>query len=211
MEDLASDDADRDPGGLLGQWQRVALKKVGAGIDRLLDSVFDEPLDVPDRETAIELLASDPPSIQVLPAALAALGASLTRWLARARAASVASGGPAAWVARAGVFLAGVGAARAQAAVATGMRDLRVLASYLIARARKEQVVVSKQDVRSVTVSIFVNEHQRIERRRTGGRAGLDAAVAMLRQAASPANAIERRSIAVRRVHAIDRIDLRRL
>ncbi len=121
----------------------IAGLRVAESVNRLLDGVFDEPFDVPDAQTAQHMIVS----VAAPPASTAARRLEqqamtrLTPWITRtiegtkAAGSTSAAGATPRWAAAAANAVVS-SATRGRKASADGWNQLRVLASYLVARAR---------------------------------------------------------------------------
>jgi hypothetical protein len=99
-------------------------------------------------------------------------------------------------------------ATRARHASSDGWNQLRVLASYLVARARTADLELDSGLVRAVAVSIYLDPRRKVDLGYRGSRAGTAMAARWARDAAMPPNDAMRRELADERVSAIERLDL---
>jgi hypothetical protein len=194
----------RDNGrtGLAGR----SLDKVDDLVDSWLDKVLDEPFDVPDGATAVELMTEDTKGLfENQGSKWVALGIagllSRARFLARL-------GSKATWVTRIAVVGSEFAFGRLYRAVRFGLRDLKVLASYLVARARREGTTLSPGAIRAITTSVFVDDRRTIDTAHRGHRAGADVATALLKEAANQTKPSDRRRLAERRIAVLDRLEV---
>ena len=184
-------------------------------INRVLESTFDEPFDVPDAATARRMILSD--AAPQAPATARFLEQQamtrLTPWLARsvqaAKAArsGAAAGGTSRWAVTAANAVM-MSATRARKASSDGWNQLRVLASYLVARARAAELELDPGLVRAVAVSIYLDPRRKVDLGYRGSRAGTAVAARWARDAAMPPNDAMRRELAEERVAAVERLDL---
>lgn len=191
--------------------QSVARLPGVDAINRALVSVFAEPLDVPDAAAAHRM-------ILVAPSAAGQFidQQAMTRvapWIARTvQAARVARSGAVAsssskWAVTA-ANAAVSSATRARKAANDGWHQLRVLSSYLAARARDEGVVLDAALVRAVTISVYVDPRRTIDFGYRQARAGSAVAARWARDATMPVNEAARRELAEERVGGIEQLDL---
>lgn len=193
----------------------VARFQVGDKINRVLESTFDEPFDVPDAATARRMILTDAVPQATTTARFLEQQATtrLTPWIARSvQAAKVArsgatAGGTSRWAVTAANAVM-TSAARARKASNDGWNQLRVLASYLVARARAADLELDKELVRAVAVSIYLDPRKKIDLGYRGSRAGTTVAARWARDAAMPPNDAMRRELAEERVAAVERLDL---
>jgi hypothetical protein len=193
----------------------IAGFRAAESVNRVLDGIFDEPFDVPDAATAQRMILSDAaPQASATARFLEQQAMTrLTPWITRAiQAAKVAgsatsAGGTSRWAAAAANAVVS-SATRGRKASADGWNQLRVLASYLVARARAEGVELEQELVRAVTVSIYLDPRKQVDLGYRGSRAGAAIASRWARDAALPPNEATRRELAHARVGAIERLDL---
>jgi hypothetical protein len=184
-------------------------------INRVLESTFDEPFDVPDAATARRMILASATSQAATTARFLETQATtrLTPWIARSiQAAKVARSGAAAggtsrWAVTAANAVM-MSATRARHASSDGWNQLRVLASYLVARARTADLELDSGLVRAVAVSIYLDPRRKVDLGYRGSRAGTAMAARWARDAAMPPNDAMRRELADERVSAIERLDL---
>jgi hypothetical protein len=195
----------------------VARFQAGDKINRVLERTFDEPFDVPDAATARRMILSGAVPQATMTSRFLEQQAMtrLTPWIARSvQAAKVArSGATASGTSRWAVTAANAviaSATRARSASNDGWNQLRVLASYLVARARAEDVDLELDEglVRAVAVSIYLDPRKKVDLGYRGARAGTAVAARWARDAAMPPNDAMRRELAEERVAAIERLDL---
>lgn len=184
-------------------------------INRVLESTFDEPFDVPDAATARRMILVDAarPSTRTAKFLEQQAVTRLTPWIARsvqaakaARSGS-AAGGTTRWAVTAANAVM-TSATRARKASNDGWNQLRVLASYLVARARAADLELDPGLVRAVAVSIYLDPRRKIDRGYRGSRAGTAVAARWARDAVMPPNDAMRRELAEERVTAVERLDL---
>jgi hypothetical protein len=183
-----------------------SLDKVDNLVDAWLDKVLDEPFDVPDDATAVELMTNDTKGLfESQGSKWVALGIagllSRARFLARL-------GSRATWVTRIAVLGSEFAFGRVYKAVRFGLQDLKVIASYLVARARREGTTLSPDAIRAITTSVFVDDRRKIDTGHRGHRAGAGVAKALLKESANPTSQKDRRRLAERRIAVLDRLDL---
>jgi len=184
-------------------------------INRVLESTFDEPFDVPDAATARRMiLAGAAPQATATARFLETQATTrLTPWIARSVQAAKAArsgaavGGTSRWAVTAANAVM-MSAARARKASSDGWNQLRVLASYLVARARAAELELDPGLVRAVAVSIYLDPRRKVDLGYQGSRAGTAVAARFARDAAMPPNDAMRRELAEERVAAIERLDL---
>jgi hypothetical protein len=177
----------------------AAWSRAGQIIDQALDSVFDEPYDVPDTATALSMVAEqDSRKLPLVPEFfVSAIALRLARWVPR--------------MSRVGGVTTAVtvtSANRARQAVQRGLMELRVLASLLAQRARDAGTAVDKGFIRAATVEIYLDPRRRIDFRYRGPRAGRVLAARWIRDAVANPDGIHR---AKERIEAIERLDLQSL
>ena len=183
-----------------------SLDKVDDLVDTWLDKVLDEPFDVPDGATAVELMTEDTKGLfESQGSKWVALGIagllSRARFLARL-------GSRATWVTRIAVVGSEFAFGRLYRAVRFGLRDLKVLASYLVARARREGTALPPEAIRAITTSVFIDDRRTVDTAHRGHRAGAGVAKELLKESASPMKRSDRRRLAERRIAVLDRLDL---
>lgn len=193
----------------------IAGFRAGESVNKVLNGIFDEPFDVPDAATAQRMILSDSaPQASATARFLEQQAMTrLTPWITRTiQAATVAgsgtsAGGASRWATTAANAVM-TSATRARAASTEGWNQLRVLASYLVARAREEALELDQATVRAVTVSIYLDPRKQVDLEYSGSRAGTAIAARWARDAALPPNEAVRRELAEARVAAIERLDL---
>jgi hypothetical protein len=190
--------------------------RVRALIDGALDRVFDEPFDVRSGEELEELVAAGPVGAGPGPAAtsLAAFVAAATpvarRVLAMAsKSSKVATKTPLPSSKALKIGLASIPIAlRLSTTTRRGVRELQLLASYLITRLRAVGVDPDRGLVRSLTLSLYLDPARRPSLDIPGGRAaGAVARPWVLRSLGGDAESAVR-ARARRQAEAIDRLDL---
>jgi hypothetical protein len=219
------------------QLSAAARNRTGYALERALDRVFDEPFDVPDAETATQLLTGPArPSASALlrfieGQALVKIGAQVARLASRSKAASAAArvaaipaasaeagaavgAGGAAASAATSVGTAALAAAAVTAATRTtrtvsrGLTDVRVLASYLASRARKQHVVLDKPLLRALTLAAYTDPRRHVDFRLAGSRGATSVATRWARETLNAPSDARRREDAAAWIAAIDRLDL---
>ncbi|MGH9024791.1 MAG: hypothetical protein ACRDWD_01535 [Acidimicrobiia bacterium] len=139
--------------------------RLGAFVDRALDTVFTDPFDVSSSEEAVRLMAEPPPESALLSsiptvAALAARGGAMYRKFRAARSASSAAGGPAG-ISVMLLTAAGVAAVtRLLTAVRWGLRDVQVMGSYLATKSRNDGVALESGLARTLTISAYLDSRR---------------------------------------------------
>lgn len=193
----------------------AARLPVSDKINRILESTFDEPFDVPDAATARRMILAGSAAQATTTARFLEAQATtrLTPWIARSiQAAKLArsgaeAGGTSRWAVTAANAVM-MSATRARHASSDGWNQLRVLASYFVARARTAGLEVDSGLVRAVAVSIYLDPRRKFDLGYRGSRAGTAMAARWARDAAMPPNDATRRDLAGERVAAIERLDL---
>ena len=133
-----------------------------------------------------------------------AAGAATAAGTAGAAAMSTATSMGAAALAGAAV----AAASRTTRSVRRGLSDLRVLASFLASRARKEGVDVDKRMLRALTLAAYTDPRRRADFRFAGSRGATAVLSRWSRDAASRPSETRRRDDAEAWVDAIERLDL---
>ena len=178
-------------------------------VNRGLDSLFEERYDAALRSRAFDLLTADPGSdTEIARYVRGAVGSRLVGYVARiltgSRLARVFKLTPT----RLGMTLA---LGRAQLGVQRVLHDVRVLASYLHARARREGVELERSALRAAVISVVADDRRKIDPSYHGPGGGLALVKSMVGEAVNPANAGDRRARAERMLDALDAVDLRSL
>ena len=158
------------------QTAHVARDHAEVAIDHALDGIFDEPYTVPDAQTARQLIldASAKRSTVLWSMAEGFLLARLVRLITRFSRFTVSS----ALIAAAPAVVSGV-----RHAVAGGLVQMRVLASFLASRARAEGVPLDKGLIRAAAVEVYLEPDHDVDFRYTGGRGGRATATRWAREA----------------------------
>jgi hypothetical protein len=190
--------------------------RVKALIDGALDRVFDEPFDVRSGEELEELVAAGPVGVGAAPAAttLTAFVAAATPMARRALALATKSGKfatkaplPSSKAFKVGLASIPV-ALRLSTTSRRGVRELQLLASYVIWRLRDAGVEPDRGLVRSLTLSLYLDPARRPALDINGGRAaGGIARQWVLRSLGGDAESAVR-ARARRQAEALDRLDL---
>ena len=190
--------------------------RVRALVDGALDRVFDEPFDVRDAQELEDLVAAGPVGGSTAPAAttVTAFVAAATPMARRALALASKSGKVATKVPlpSSKAFKIGLAsipvALRLSTTSRRGVRELQLLASYLIYRLRRAGVDPDPGLVRSLTLSLYLDPARRPTLEIPGGRAtGAVARQWVLRSLGGDAESAVR-ARARRQSEAIDRLDL---
>ena len=190
--------------------------RVRALIDGALDRVFDEPFDVRSGEELEDLVAIGPVAAGPGPAAtsLAAFVAAATPMARRvltmaSRSSKVATKAPLPSTKALKIGLASIPIAlRLSTTTRRGVRELQLLASYVITRLRATGVDPEPGLVRSLTLSLYVDPARRPSLETPGGRtAGGVARQWVLRSLGGDAESAVR-ARARRQAEALDRLDL---
>jgi hypothetical protein len=194
----------------------LVTARVRALIDGALDRVFDEPFDVRTAEELEDLVAAGPVGVGAAPAAttLTAFVAAATPVARRALAVATKSGKfaskaplPSSKAFKVGLASIPV-ALRLSTTSRRGVRELQLLASYLIHRLRADGVDPDHGLVRSLTLSLYLDPARRPSLDIPIGRAaGGIARQWVLRSLGGDADAAVR-ARARRQAEAIDRLDL---
>ncbi len=194
----------------------VVTARVRALIDGALDRVFDEPFDVRTAEELEDLVAAGPVGVGAAPAAttLTAFGAAATPVARRALAVATKSGKfaskaplPSSKAFKVGLASIPV-ALRLSTTSRRGVRELQLLASYVINRLRVAGVAPDRDLVRSLTLSLYLDPARRPTLEINNGRAaGGVARQWVLRSLGGDAEPAVR-ARARRQAEAIDRLDL---
>jgi hypothetical protein len=190
--------------------------RVRALIDGALDRVFDEPFDVRSGQELEDLVAAGPVSVGAAPAAttVTAFVAAATPMARRALALATKSGKvasktplPSSKALKVGLASIPV-ALRLSTTSRRGVRELQLLASYLITRLRAVGVDPDRGLVRTLTLSLYLDPARRPSLDIPGGRAaGAVARQWVLRSLGGDADSAVR-ARARRQAEAIDRLDL---
>src|SRR4051794_14865261 len=190
--------------------------RVKALIDGALDRVFDQPFDVRSAAELEELVAAGPVGVGAAPAAttLTAFVAAATPMARRALALATKSGKfaskaplPSSKAFKVGLASIPV-ALRLSTTSRRGVRELQLLASYVIWRLRDAGVAPDRGLVRSVTLSLYLDPARRPSLEIPSGRAaGGIARQWVLRSLGGDAESAVR-ARARRQAEAIDRLDL---
>ena len=194
----------------------LVTARVRALIDGALDRVFDEPFDVRTAEELEDLVAAGPVGVGAAPAAttLTAFVAAATPVARRALAVATKSGKfaskaplPSSKAFKVGLASIPV-ALRLSTTSRRGVRELQLLASYLIHRLRAAGVDADRGLVRSLTLSLYLDPARRPSLDIPIGRAaGGIARQWVLRSLGGDADTAVR-ARARRQAEAIDRLDL---
>lgn len=197
----------------------LVTARVRALIDGALDRVFDEPFDVRTAQELEDLVAAGPVGAGAAPAAttLTAFVAAATPMARRALAVATKSGKLAtkAPLPSSKAFKIGLAsipiALRLSTTSRRGVRELQLLASYVIHRLRTAGVTPDRGLVRSLVLSLYLDPARRpvleINRGRAAGGIARQWVLRSLGGDAEPAV----RARARRQAEAIDRLDLTEL
>jgi hypothetical protein len=190
--------------------------RVRALVDGAIDRVFDEPFDVRTGEELEELVAAGPPAGSVAPAAasLAAFVATATPIARRALVVASKSGKvagripmPSAKAVRIGLATIPL-AVRLNTVTRRGVRELQLLASYVITKLRAAGAEPDRDLVRAITLSLYLDPARRPVLDVAGGRAlGAIGRQWVLRTLGGDAESAVR-ARARRQAEALDRLDL---
>jgi hypothetical protein len=190
--------------------------RVRALVDGALDRVFDEPFDVRTAQELEDLVAAGPvggsaaPTATTITAFVAAATPMARRALALAtKSSKVATKTPLPSSKALKIGLASIPVAlRLSTTSRRGVRELQLLASYVITRLRAVGVDASPGLVRSLTLSLYLDPARRPALDVPGGRAaGAIARQWVLRSLGGDAESAVR-ARARRQAEAIDRLDL---
>jgi hypothetical protein len=99
-------------------------------------------------------------------------------------------------------------ATRTTRTVRRGLLDVRVLASYLTSRARKQHVVLDKAALRALTLATYTDPRRRVDFRFAGSRGATTVLARWSRDTASTPSDSRRRDDVDAWIAAIDRLDL---
>jgi hypothetical protein len=190
--------------------------RVHALVDGALDRVFDEPFDVRSAEELEDLVAAGPVGVGAAPAAttLTAFVAAATPIARRALAMATKSGKlasktplPSSKALKVGIASIPV-AMRLSTTARRGVREVQLLASYVITRLRHAGVEPDPGLVRSLTLSLYLDPARRPALEPPSGRAaGGVARQWVLRSLGGDAEPAVR-ARARRQAEALDRLDL---
>jgi hypothetical protein len=190
--------------------------RVRAVVDGALDRVFDEPFDVRSAEELEDLVAAGPVGVGAAPAAttLTAFVAAATPIARRALAMATKSGKlasktplPSSKAFKVGIASIPV-AMRLSTTARRGVREVQLLASYVITRLRHAGVDPDPGLVRSLTLSLYLDPARRPTLEPPSGRAaGGVARQWVLRSLGGDAESAVR-ARARRQAEALDRLDL---
>jgi hypothetical protein len=193
--------------------------RVRALVDGALDRVFDEPFDVRTAQELEDLVAAGPVGVGAGPAAttLTAFVAAATPIARRALAMATKSGKlasktplPSSKALKVGIASIPV-AMRLSTTARRGVREVQLLASYVIARLRHAGLDPDPGLVRSLTLSLYLDPARRPTLEPPSGRAaGGVARQWVLRSLGGDAESAVR-ARARRQAEALDRLDLRRI
>lgn len=206
----------------------AARLRAATAVERALDRVFDEPYRVPDANAARQILTvRDKASTSLVSNVLQGQAAlRLTRAISRmSRLGAGATGAGAAASAGAGATATSTGAAAglgpaaaATAAVASGARlrrvvqrglmELRVMASFLVNRARNDGLTLDKALVRAAIVEIYLDPYRTLRSQHASRRAGSALALRWLKNAATKTDDGAQRAITEARISAIEGLDV---
>jgi hypothetical protein len=189
--------------------------RVRALVDGALDRVFDEPFDVRSGQELEDLVAAGPvggsaPAATTVTAFVAAATPVARRALALAsKSSKVATKTPLPSSKALKVGLASIPVAvRLSTISRRGVRELQLLASYVITRLRAAGVAPDPGLVRSLTLSLYLDPARRPSLEIPGGRAaGAIARQWVLRALGGDAESAVR-ARARRQAEALDRLDL---
>jgi len=194
-------------------------QRVRTLVDAALDRVFDEPFDVRSGAELEDLMAAGPigtgpgPAATSLGAFVAAATPLARRALAMAsKSSKVATKAPLPSAKAIKIGLASIPiAVRLSTTTRHGIRELQLLASYVITRLRAAGVDPDRGLVRSLTLSLYVDPARRPALDPPGSRtAGAVARQWVLRSLGGDAESAVR-ARARRQAEALDRLDLREL
>jgi len=194
-------------------------QRVRTLVDAALDRVFAEPFDVRTADELEDLMAAGPIGTGPGPAAtsVGAFVAAATPWARRALSAAsksskVATKAPLPSAKAIKIGLASIPIAlRLSTTTRHGVRELQLLASYVITRLRAAGVAPDRGLVQSLTLSLYVDPARRPSLEPPGSRtAGAVARQWVLRSLGGDAESAVR-ARARRLADALDRLDLRAL
>ena len=214
----------------------AARTGTGDALDRALDRIFDEPFDVPDAETATRLLLGAPrptasAAVRFLEGqALVRIAGQVVKLAGRSRAAgaaarvaavpattragATAATGGGAMSAATSVGATALAAAAVTAATRTtrtvsrGITDLRILASYLASRGRKQDVVLEPSLLRALTLAVYTDPRRHVDLRMAGPRGATGLLGRWTRDAVSTPSEARRSADVAAWLDALDRLDL---
>ena len=129
-------------------------------LNRALDRAVSARFDVPDADAAFACLEAKPTmDTNLVSEALLAriVGGVLTKFAVLRRLPGLA-GRSNAWLA--GAIVAGN---RARVAVARGLREVQVIASYVASRAKREGVAVDDRFVRAVALAVYIDPRKKVD------------------------------------------------
>ena len=142
--------------------------------------------------------------IAAFPAATSETGATAAAASSGGAAMSTATSMGAAALAAAAV----AATTRTTRTVRRGLNDLRVLASFLMSRAREQRVSLDKSRLRAVTIAIYIDPRRRADLRFSGSRGAAAVLGRWSRDATSNPGEARRRDLTTAWVDAIDRLDV---
>jgi hypothetical protein len=195
---------------------RRVVDRARALLDSALDRVFDEPYDVRSAEELERLAMEAPAGIGpgVSATSVGAFVAAATPFARRAagialRSARVAERTPSPWsrVARVGVGVAPV-AAQLTTTARRGIRELQLLASYVIARARAAGIEPERGFVRALTMSLAIDPARRPDLDSSGRQATAGITRQWVRRSVGSDGEEDVRTRVRRQAEALDRLDL---
>ena len=201
---------------LLRALPRRTVERTRAVVDGALDRVFDEPFDVRSAEEFERLAMEAPTGIGpgVTAGGIGAFVATATPLARRAaaiarRSAKLAERTPSPWsrVARVGITAAPV-AARLATTARRGVRELQLLASYVIARSRAAGVEPERGFVRALTMSLAIDPARHPDFGAGGGRASARITRQWVQRSIGTDGEAAIRSRVRRQADALDRLDL---
>ena len=197
------------------------VERTRALVDGALDRVFDEPFDVRSAEELERLAMETPTGIGpgVTASGIGAFVATATPIARRAasiarRTAKVAERTPSPWsrVARVGMGVAPI-AARLTTTARRGVRELQLLASYVMARTRAAGIEPERGFVRALTMSLAIDPARRpaVGVGVGGGRGAAGITRQWVQRAVGSDGEAAIRSRVRRQAQALDRLDLHEL
>jgi hypothetical protein len=153
-------------------WHRASeaaqdsVASLDGALNRALDRAVSARFDVPDADAAYASLESKTTDTSIISEALLAriVGGLITKFAFLRRIPWLAG--------RSNAWLAGavVAANRTRVAVARGLREVQVIASYVASRAQRDGAEIDDRYLRAVTLAVYIDPRKRVDFRYRGRR-----------------------------------------
>jgi hypothetical protein len=144
-----------------------SVASLDGALNRAVDRAVSARFDVPDADAAFASLEAKSADTSIISEALLAriVGGLITKFAFLRRIPWLA-GRSNAWLA--GAIVAGN---RTRVAVARGLREVQVIASYVASRAQRDGVEIDDRYLRAVTLAVYIDPRKKVDFR-YGGRRG---------------------------------------